>query len=188
MEFKIVRDKELAKLIFIQGHLTNDENKNNYTVDQFEKAWAKWIGFYVLYDDVHVVAFCGIRKFDNHEARIFDRYFVMQDYRNGSLAHTEWSSTMVETLVNDCIENGYKPFFSIQTAKKRRAIDVAVLKFNFAKAFSLLLADLDTKVPSVEIFLIAGVNVTVPVVEAIVFTKKPFPGAINEVAVVLALL
>jgi|TARA_B110000908_G_scaffold69894_1_gene84291 hypothetical protein len=130
VEFKIVRDKELAKLIFIQGHLTNDENKNNYTVDQFEKAWAKWIGFYVLYDDVHVVAFCGIRKFDNHEARIFDRYFVMPDYRKGSLAHAEWSSIMVETLVNDCIENGYKPFFSIQTAKKRRAIDVAVLKFN----------------------------------------------------------
>jgi hypothetical protein len=130
VHFKLVTDKELAKYTFSQAYLTNDNNRNNYTLDQFEKAWKKWIGFYVLYDDINVVAFCGIRQFDNQEARIFDRYFVTPNYRSISLVHTEWSSIMVKKLVDDCIKNGYQPFFSIQTAKKRNSIQKAVSTFN----------------------------------------------------------
>jgi hypothetical protein len=130
VNFKLITDKKLAKYIFNQAHLTDDDNRNNYTVDQFDKAWAKWIGFYVLYDEVNVVAFCGIRKFNNQEARIFDRYFVTPHYRSNSLAHTEWASIMVNKLVDDCINNGYQPFFSIQTAKKRNSIQTAVSTLN----------------------------------------------------------
>ena len=48
MEFKKIEDKELARLIFIQGQLTEDENRNNYSVDQFNLGWNDWTSFYVL--------------------------------------------------------------------------------------------------------------------------------------------
>lgn len=130
MEFKKIEDKELARLIFIQGQLTEDENRNNYSVDQFNLGWNDWTSFYVLYDNLKVVAFCGVRQFDGGYARIFDRYFVFQKYRNNSLAHQKWSSNMIELLVDECIDKGYQPFFSIQTQKKRRAAEVAVKTFN----------------------------------------------------------
>ena len=126
MEFKKIEDKELARLIFIQGQLTEDENINNYSVDQFNLGWNDWTSFFVLYDNLKVVAFCGVRQFDGGYARIFDRYFVFPKYRNNSLAHQKWSSNMIELLVDECIDKGYQPFFSIQTRKKRRAAEVAV--------------------------------------------------------------
>ena len=45
MEFKKIEDKELARLIFIQGQLTEDENINNYSVDQFNLGWNDWTSF-----------------------------------------------------------------------------------------------------------------------------------------------
>jgi len=130
VEFKIIKDKAKAKHIYIQASLTSDENHANYSEEQFEKAWSAWIGFYVLYNKLDPIAFCGIRIFDDQYSRIFDRYFVFPKYRNNSLAHQKWSSNMIELLVDECIDKGYQPFFSIQTQKKRRAAEVAVKTFN----------------------------------------------------------
>lgn len=130
MDLRLIENKDTAEWIFTQGMFTEDENRNNYSPDQFNKAWDNWLSFYVLYDDEEVVAFCGIRVFDEDYARIFDRYFVMPEYRNQGLQHKEWSTLLVKRLVEDTITQGYKPFFSIQTEKKRRAIQTAVKTFN----------------------------------------------------------
>lgn len=129
MEFKLITNKLYAEYIFTSGNNTDDENKDNYTHAQFNSSWADWLGFYVLYDGTKPVTFCGIRTFGKY-ARILDRYFVMPEYRNTSLGHKEWSLLMIQRLVSDSVNAGYQPFFSIQTAKKRRAIEVAVKKFN----------------------------------------------------------
>ena len=130
MHLEIVSDKALAKFIFTQGSLTDDTNSKNYTPKQFEIAWPLWLNFYVLYDGSDVVCFTGIRKFAGGYARIFDRYFIEPDYRLKSLAHNEYSLYMVQTMCDDVIASNMIPFFSIQEEKKRRALEVAVLKFN----------------------------------------------------------
>jgi len=130
MECKIIKDIDFAKSIFTVASFVNDYNSKNYNEKQFDSSWKKWLNFYVLYDIDKVVAFCGIRKFDNNYARIFDRYFISPEYRNNSLSHKEYSVNMVKTLVDDCISKGYQPFFSIQTRRKRRSTDMAVKTFN----------------------------------------------------------
>jgi len=106
----------------------DDSNRYNYTEYEFNLAWNKWLNFYVLYDNNNVIGFCGTRKFDGGYGRIFDRYFIMPEYRNNSLAHKEYSLDMVAKLVDDCKEAGLIPFFSIE--KGRRTIELAIKKFN----------------------------------------------------------
>lgn len=130
MDLKIITDYDEAKQIFTMGQLTDDGNRNNYSVEQFEKSWKKWINFYVLYEGDQVVCFCGIRIFPSGYGRIFDRYFIEPYYRNWGLKHKEYSTLMVERLVQDCVDNNLIPFFSIQDRRKRRALVIAVKKFN----------------------------------------------------------
>ena len=130
MEFKKIEDKELARLIFIQGQLTEDENRNNYSVDQFNLGWNDWTSFFVLYDNLKVVAFCGVRQFDGGYARIFDRYFVHREYRSKVLKHNEYSLIMLRAQIDNCNIYNNIPFFSIQDLHKRKALKMAVLKFN----------------------------------------------------------
>ena len=129
MKLKIISDKNKAKYIFMTGLLTEDNNKPNYTETEFNIAWNNWLNFYVLYDDKdNVISFCGIRKFDGGYGRIFDRYFIMPEYRYNSLRHKEYSLDIVTQLVDDCKKAKLIPFFSIE--KGRRTIELAVKKFN----------------------------------------------------------
>ena len=126
MKLLIISNRNKAKYIFMMGMLTNDKNRFNYTENEFNIAWNKWLNFYVLYDNDIVIGFCGIRKFKGGYARIFDRYFIMPEYRYNSLRHKEYSLDIVSRLVDDCKEANLTPFFSIE--KSRRTIELAVKK------------------------------------------------------------
>jgi|TARA_B110000285_G_scaffold201441_1_gene236083 hypothetical protein len=128
MNLQIISDKNKAKDIFVTAMMYDDNNRLNYTEDEFNTAWKKWLNFYVLYDDKNVIGFCGIRKFEGGYGRIFDRYFIMPEYRYDSLRHKEYSLDIVSRLMHDCKEANLIPFFSIE--KGRRIIELAVKKFN----------------------------------------------------------
>lgn len=129
---RIIKDKQEAKYIFTMGMLTEDINRNNYSEEQFEKAWVKWLGFYVLYENKNIICFGGIRVFDGGYARIFDRYFIMPEYRSYALTtyHTDYALEMINMVLDRCELDGLIPFFSIQLVKKRNAMKAAVGKFN----------------------------------------------------------
>lgn len=130
MEFKAVADKQVASDLFKIAHSFSHENQNNYSQQQLETSWDEWIYFYCLIDGDNVVAFCGSRAYNHPYTRIFDRYFVMPEYRKQGIAHAEYSLLMVQQLVDDAKMLGYVPFFSIQEARKRNALKIAVKKFN----------------------------------------------------------
>lgn len=122
--------RELAATLFEMAHEHKHENQENYSPEQFEIAWGSWLGLYTLQTKTSVVAFCGIRDYGTH-SRIFDRYFVMPEYRSEGLNHAEYSLQMVQTLIDDSVDMHEKiPFFSIQEARKRNALSLAVKKFN----------------------------------------------------------
>ena len=128
MKLLIISNRNKAKYIFMMGMLTNDKNRFNYTENEFNIAWNNWLNFYVLYDNNTIIGFCGTRKFDGGYGRIFDRYFIMPEYRYNSLRHKEYSLDIVTQLVDDCKKAKLIPFFSIE--KGRRTIELAVKKFN----------------------------------------------------------
>ena len=128
MNLQIISDYRKAKNIFMIARLYEDSNRKNYTEEEFNLAWRNWLNFYVLYDNDNVIGFCGTRKFNGGYGRIFDRYFIIPEYRNNSLAHKEYSLDIVSRLVDDCKEAELIPFFSIE--KGRRTIELAVKKFN----------------------------------------------------------
>jgi hypothetical protein len=130
MHLKIINNKESAQEIFTMALLYKDHNVNNYTEFQFNKAWPLWLNFYVLYNRDDPVAFCGIKKYEGGYARIFDRYFVFPKYRKKSLSDNEHSLFMIQKLVDDCNKEKLIPFFSIQYEKHRKALEIAVKKFN----------------------------------------------------------
>lgn len=127
MHLKKITDKQQAKFIFTQGSLLSDHNKKNYTDEQFEKAWSKWLGFFILKDNNNIVCFCGIRSFGEY-VRIFDRYLVFPEYRNQTLNNASYSIQMIETLLKNT--NNKIPFFSIEHKLKRPALLKAIKKFN----------------------------------------------------------
>ena len=128
MDLKIISDYRKAKQIFMTALMYYDNNRSNYTEKEFNIAWNKWLNFYVLYDNNDVIGFCGTRKFNDGYARIFDRYFIMPEYRYDSLRHKEYSLDIVKKLVDDCKEANLIPFFSIE--KGKRTTELAVKKFN----------------------------------------------------------
>lgn len=130
MDLKRVDSKDLAWAIFRQGQLSNDENRLNYTKNQFDIAWPLWTNFYYLKDKRDIVCFCGARKFGRDQVRIFDRYYVFPDYRSNSLKHSEHSAVMVREMIDDAIKIKLQPFISIQELRKRRSLELAVNKFN----------------------------------------------------------
>jgi len=128
MNLQIISDYKKAKYIFMIARLYEDINRKNYTEEEFNLAWHNWLNFYVLYDEDQVVGFCGTRKFNGGYGRIFDRYFILPEYRNNSLAHKEYSVDIVSRLVDDCKEANLTPFFSIE--KGKRTIELTSKKFN----------------------------------------------------------
>jgi len=128
MHLEIISDKNKAKYIFMMGMLTEDHNKKNYSEEEFDMAWKAWLNFYVLYNEDDVVVFCGIRKFNGGYGRIFDRYFIMPEYRYDSLRSRWYGLDIVSRLVDDCKEANLTPFFSIE--KGRRATELAAQRFN----------------------------------------------------------
>ena len=130
MELSQITDKKLARLIFTKAFQIKDLNRENYSEKQFEKAWLNYLKFYVCYDDSNIVCFFGIRKFNNKYGRIFDRYFILPEYRSKNLKYENYSSFFIRQLVDDCIKNKLILFFSIQNLKKRKALKIAVKEFN----------------------------------------------------------
>ena len=128
MDLKIISDYKKAKYIFMTALMYDDNNRSNYTEYEFNIAWNNWLNFYVLYNNDTVIGFCGIRKFKGGYARIFDRYFIMSEYRYDSLRHKEYSLDIVKQLVDDCKKAKLIPFFSIE--KGKRTTELAVKKFN----------------------------------------------------------
>ncbi len=126
VECREIKDKEVARYIFLQAHLTEDKNRGNYSPEEFENAWGKWSSFFALYDNEHVVAFSGVRKFGQKYVRIFDRYFVNPDYRHETLNNAEYSLCLVQKQL-ERLENRI-PFFSIESSKS--ATLRAAYKFN----------------------------------------------------------
>ena len=117
----IVRDKEIAKSIFLEANLTCDKNKNNYSINQFEMAWDNWTGFYVQPGK----CFAGIRRYGPKLRRIFDRYFVYPEVRSSNLQHKQYANDILNEMLYNC--DGI-PFFSIE--KQKTAIIKAVNTFN----------------------------------------------------------
>lgn len=130
MELKRVSDIDLAWTVFRQGQLTDDENRSNYTRDQFDFAWPLWTNFYYLKSKDDIVCFCGARKFKNNLLRIFDRYYVFPDYRSNTLRHSEHSILLVSQMIDDALSLNMQPFISIQELRKRRSLEMAVYRFN----------------------------------------------------------
>jgi hypothetical protein len=138
----------VAETIFVQANLTDDPNSKNYTVDQFNKSWDKWIGFFVLFnEDAEAIAFSGIRDFGSY-ARIFDRYFVFKHVRKCGLGDNNFCQYMVNTLLLHC--NGKIPFFSMEFQKRRNVLQHAVISCN-----NMLL-------PSQHFYLLDGMYETAP--------------------------
>lgn len=127
MEFKLVDDKEQARIIFSEAFASNDTNSKNYSPEQFEKSWNKWLKFYVLFDGDDPVAFSGIRDFGDY-ARIFDRYFVSRRYRQNGLTNNEFCKMIVPVLVDQT--EGRVPFFSMEFLKRRPVIQDAIRACN----------------------------------------------------------
>lgn len=117
----LVHDKETAKYIFLEANLTCDKNKNNYTIDQFERAWNNWTGFYLQ----PKICFAGVRRYGSKLRRIFDRYFVYPEARSNNLQHRQYATDILKEMLSDC--DGI-PFFSIEN--HRASIIEAVERFN----------------------------------------------------------
>ena len=128
MHLEIISDYRKAKRIFMTAMMYDDINRYNYTEYEFNLAWKSWLNFYVLYNEDDVVVFCGIRKFNGGYGRIFDRYFIMPEYRYDSLRSRWYGLDIVSRLVDDCKEANLTPFFSIE--KGRRSTELAAQRFN----------------------------------------------------------
>tara|TARA_B100000085_G_C18559973_1_gene519109 strand:- start:2156 stop:2620 length:465 start_codon:yes stop_codon:yes gene_type:complete len=116
---KVITDIEEAADLFKWANSSNHHNAKNYTRYELDKAWDSWTHF-ISYD---YIAFCGIRKFGNYQ-RIFDRYYVDENYRNEGLMHAKHSLHMLDFQ----IQKTDIPFFTIE--KQRKAIEIAVKTFN----------------------------------------------------------
>lgn len=127
MEFKQVTDKAAAKFLFTQAYLTDDGNASNYSPEQFEESWNKWLGFFTLSDGDKIVAFCGVRDFGDY-ARIFDRYFVVPDTRQDGLGNNQY----VLDIINPILEyvGGKIPFFSIEGEDRRNTMEKTIEVIN----------------------------------------------------------
>ena len=118
-----ITDKDLTRHIFTQGYFTSDKNSKNYSINDFNYSWDKWLKFFVLYDGESVVGFSGIRDYGNY-ARIFDRYFIFPEYRKPGFGDGEYCQIFVKDLVSNV--SGKVPFFSIDHAPKRSVLFNAI--------------------------------------------------------------
>ena len=126
-ELKIIKDKELANIIFTQGSLTGDTNSKNYTQKHFDKSWPTYLVFMVLYDGKDPIAFSGAKDYGKF-ARIFDRWFVFPEYRQCGLGDNEWCKQFIIPLMDNI---GDKiPFISMEFARRKPALEKAVKAWN----------------------------------------------------------
>lgn len=127
MNILMIKNKYLAESIFLKGSATNDRNSKNYTLKEFNQAWDKWFGFFVLIDSNDIVGFSGVRNFGDY-ARIFDRYFIMPKYRAKGISDNQYNQLFVNVLVDHC--QGKIPFFSIERVTRRKAMQKAIKSCN----------------------------------------------------------
>ncbi len=131
MKVKLTKDIEECYDLYQIAYNNKDHNYKNYHKHQFETDWADSATFVTLRDNNKLVAFCSIKVYNEVYARIFNRYYISNQYRKKGLMHAEYSLLMFPKILMYCQREAYVPFFSIQGAgKKKQAIKIAIKKFN----------------------------------------------------------
>lgn len=104
------------------------QNSKNYSYENMKKRWDKYLTFTLLTYYNRPLAFAGVYDYGNDLVRICDRYYVFPMYRNInlSLRQRPANNWIIPHHHKYAKTNNYECFFSIQTLKKRRAMQKSV--------------------------------------------------------------
>lgn len=128
--FKIEDNKSFdeMKKYFEVAEKETHQNSNNYSQHEMKKRWEKYLTFTLLTYHDNPLAFAGIYNYDNNLVRVCDRYYVFPKYRNINLSFKQRPANnwIIPHHHKYATSRGHQCFFSIQTLKKRRAMERSV--------------------------------------------------------------
>ena len=128
--FRIEDNKSLdeMEIYFEVAENEGHQNSNNYSYDNMKKRWDKYLTFTLLTYYKNPLAFAGVYNYGNNLVRICDRYYVFPQYRNInlSLKQRPANNWIIPYHHKYSKLNNYECFFSIQTLKKRKAMQKSV--------------------------------------------------------------
>lgn len=129
MIIKEVFDRREIKNLFQRASKYKHRNSDNYK--RYDRI-NNFIKFYTLYDDDNLIAFSGIYKFNEMCVRVLDSTFYFPSIRiKGGNYFGTASEYFLPVMTKYAQEEGYVPFFSIQSDRPhRRSMKRIVQNFN----------------------------------------------------------
>ena len=123
---------------------SNHPNAVNYDVDKMKKRWNKYLIFTKLMIGDEVVSFSGVYDYGNNLVRVVDRLYTEQKYRQNYM--TKSISNPLKPAIQYFIpyqtqwatDKGYDCFFSIQTKRKRNAMERLTRQLHPSLGYRLL--------------------------------------------------
>ena len=119
-------------------------NAKNYDVAQMKKRWNKYLIITKLTKGDEVIAFSGVYDYGNNLVRVVDRLYIEQKYRYNFM--TKSIANPIKPALQYFIpyqtqwatDKGYDCFFSIQTKRKRNAMERLTRQLHPSLGYRLL--------------------------------------------------
>ena len=123
---------------------SNHPNASNYNVDKMKKRWNKYLIFTKLTKGDELISFAGIVDFGNNLVRVVDRLYIEQKYRYNFMTKSIANPIkpalqyFIPYQTKWAMEKGYDCFFSIQTKRKRNAMNRLTKQLDPSLGYRLL--------------------------------------------------